>query len=101
MRNVRTECLQHSLQVAMVAMRWQLSKIGNLAVMSTPTYRFLAMYHDASEVLTGNLPTPVKYSIRKSLRSTRLLKKWLAKTGRYRSGRAAGYLCVRNCRACV
>ncbi|MGU0161644.1 YfbR-like 5'-deoxynucleotidase [Escherichia coli] len=43
-------------------MRWQLSKIENLAVMSTPErIALLAMYHDASEVLTGNLPTPVKY----------------------------------------
>ncbi len=47
--------------------------------MSTPNVSLYWQYHDASEVLTGDLPTPVKYSIRKSLRSTRLLKKSLSK----------------------
>ena len=50
MRNVRTENVsEHSLQVAMVAH----ALAERIAL--------LAMYHDASEVLTGDLPTPVKY----------------------------------------
>lgn len=63
MRNVRIENVQeHSLQVAMVA--------HALAIINNRIYQgnvnaeriaLLAMYHDASEVLTGDLPTPVKY----------------------------------------
>ncbi|PZT62849.1 5'-deoxynucleotidase [Escherichia coli] len=45
MRNVRTENVsEHSLQVV-----------------NAERIALLAMYHDASEVLTGDLPTPVKY----------------------------------------
>ncbi len=43
-------------------MRWRQLKTANLAARSTPNVSpLLAMYHDASEVLTGDLPTPVKY----------------------------------------
>jgi len=53
---------EHSLQVAMIA--------HALAVMARDRYgkdvnpehaMALAVYHDATEVLTGDLPTPVKY----------------------------------------
>lgn len=98
MRNVRTENVsEHSLQVAMVA--HALAAIKNRKFggnVNAERIALLAMYHDASEVLTGDLPTPVKYSIRKSLRNTRLLKNRSAKTGRYGSGRATGYLCAVN-----
>ena len=63
MRSLQKENAQeHSLEVAMVAHNLALIKnryfggkldAGQVAV--------LAMYHDASEVLTGDLPTPVKY----------------------------------------
>lgn len=63
MRNTRAENVQeHSLQVAMIA--------HALALMSNRHYgtsydanrvAVLAMFHDASEILTGDLPTPVKY----------------------------------------
>lgn len=63
MRNVRTENVsEHTLQVTQVA--------HALAVIKNRLYggsvnperiALLAMYHDASEVLTGDLPTPVKY----------------------------------------
>ena len=73
MRNVRTENVsEHSLQVAMVA--HALAAIKNrkfggqvngskedLWVFNAERIALLAMYHDASEVLTGDLPTPVKY----------------------------------------
>ena len=63
MRNVRTENVsEHSLQVAMVAHALAVIKNkkfnGNLDV---GRIALMAMYHDASEVLTGDLPTPVKY----------------------------------------
>jgi len=63
MRNTRTENIQeHSLQVAMVA--------HALAVMSNTRFggrvdpertALLAVFHDAEEVITGDLPTPIKY----------------------------------------
>lgn len=63
MRNVRTENVsEHSLQVAMVAHALAVIKNkkfnGNL---NAERIAMMAMYHDASEVLTGDLPTPVKY----------------------------------------
>jgi 5'-deoxynucleotidase len=63
MRNVRTENVsEHSLQVAFVAHALALIKNrkfnGNI---NAERVALLAMYHDASEVLTGDLPTPVKY----------------------------------------
>ena len=63
MRNVRTENVsEHSLQVAMVA--HALAAIKNRMFggkVNAERIALLAMYHDASEVLTGDLPTPVKY----------------------------------------
>lgn len=63
MRNVRTENVsEHSLQVAMVA--HALAAIRNRKFdgdLNAERIALLAMYHDASEVLTGDLPTPVKY----------------------------------------
>ncbi|MEY8711416.1 5'-deoxynucleotidase [Mangrovibacter phragmitis] len=63
MRNVRTENVsEHSLQVAMVA--HALAAIKNRkfgGTLNQERVALLAMYHDASEVLTGDLPTPVKY----------------------------------------
>lgn len=63
MRNTQPENdAEHSLQVAMIA--------HALAVIGRDRYGHtvdpehvvtLAVYHDASEVLTGDLPTPVKY----------------------------------------
>ena len=63
MHNVRTENVQeHSLQVAMVAHALALIKNrffgGNLNAEKIAT---IALFHDVSEVLTGDLPTPVKY----------------------------------------
>lgn len=63
MRNTRTENIQeHSLQVAMVA--------HALAVIARRRFgsgvdpertALLAVYHDAEEVITGDVPTPIKY----------------------------------------
>ncbi len=62
MRNVRTENVsEHSLQVAMVPMRWQLSKIENLAVMSTPNDRFTGDVPRCLRSAHRRSPYPVKY----------------------------------------
>lgn len=63
MRNVRTENVsEHSLQVAMVAHALAVIKNRKFAgQLNAERIALLAMYHDASEVLTGDLPTPVKY----------------------------------------
>ncbi|MDR8523906.1 5'-deoxynucleotidase [Shewanella fidelis] len=63
MYNVRPENVQeHSLQVAMVAHSLAIisNKIfdGNYNPYQAAT---IAIFHDASEILTGDLPTPVKY----------------------------------------
>lgn len=63
MRNVYQENVQeHSLQVAMVAHALALIKNrhfdGNIDPYKVAT---IALFHDVSEVLTGDLPTPVKY----------------------------------------
>ncbi|MCE9678748.1 5'-deoxynucleotidase [Shewanella sp. AS1] len=63
MYNVRRENVQeHSLQVAMVA--HVLVVIGNrkfAGQLNAERAATIAIFHDASEVLTGDLPTPVKY----------------------------------------
>ncbi len=63
MRNARAETLsEHCLDVAMIA--------HVLAVMSKVRYghdidaekaALVGLYHDASEIITGDMPTPVKY----------------------------------------
>ncbi|MBI0005591.1 5'-deoxynucleotidase [Gilliamella sp. W8126] len=63
MRNVRTENVsEHSLQVAFVAHALAIIKNKRFNGNVNPErIALLAMYHDASEVLTGDLPTPTKY----------------------------------------
>ncbi len=63
MRNVRTENVsEHSLQVAMVAHALAIIKNRKFAgKVDAQRIALLAMYHDASEVITGDLPTPIKY----------------------------------------
>ncbi|MGL9769434.1 MAG: 5'-deoxynucleotidase [Sodalis sp. (in: enterobacteria)] len=63
MRNVRIENVsEHTLQVAFIA--HVLALINNRffgANLNPERIALLAMYHDASEVLTGDMPTPIKY----------------------------------------
>jgi 5'-deoxynucleotidase len=66
MRNTLPENIsEHSLQVAMIAhaltvIRNRYYAEGRLKL-NPERVAVLAMYHDASEILTGDLPTPVKY----------------------------------------
>lgn len=66
MRNTQTENItEHSLEVAIIAhalaeIRARFFAAGRIAVDPART-ALLAIFHDASEILTGDLPTPVKY----------------------------------------
>lgn len=63
MRNTQPENdAEHSLQVAMIA--HALAELGRVRYgreVAPEHVVTLAVYHDASEVLTGDMPTPVKY----------------------------------------
>lgn len=63
MRSVSTENIsEHSLQVAFVAHALAVIKNKKFGGELNPErIAILGMYHDTSEVLTGDLPTPVKY----------------------------------------
>ncbi len=64
MRNARPENLsEHALEVAMIA--HALCVIGNVRYgkqLNGEKAALIALYHDASEIITGDMPTPVKYA---------------------------------------
>ena len=73
MRNTRNENIQeHSLQVSMIA--HVLALISNKYFQGTVDANrvaVIAMFHDCDEIITGDLPTPIKYysnSIREAYR---------------------------------
>ena len=63
MRNSRQENLsEHSLEVSMIA--HALAVIGNTCLgkqLDARKAAVLGLYHDATEIITGDMPTPVKY----------------------------------------
>ena len=63
MRNSRPESLsEHSLEVATIA--HALATIGNVRYgrsLDANRAAVVGLYHDASEIITGDMPTPVKY----------------------------------------
>ena len=63
MRNTQPENdAEHSLQVAMIAHCIAIIGRDQYARPTNPEHVLsLAVYHDATEVMTGDLPTPVKY----------------------------------------
>jgi 5'-deoxynucleotidase len=71
MRNSQEENLaEHSLEVAMLS--HALCVIGNQRFgkhLNAEKAAVMAMFHDASEILTGDLPTPVKYYSREIRRA--------------------------------
>lgn len=63
MRNIQKESLsEHTLDVAVLA--HALALLGNKRLSKNydaGRAALLALYHDASEIITGDMPTPVKY----------------------------------------
>ncbi len=63
MRNSRSETLsEHSLEVAMLS--HVLCVIGNVRYnrnLNPDRAAVIGLYHDSSEIITGDMPTPVKY----------------------------------------
>ena len=63
MRSARPENLsEHTLEVALIA--HMLCVIGNARfgrALDAERAALVALYHDASEIITGDMPTPVKY----------------------------------------
>ncbi len=63
MRNTRQENLsEHSLEVALVAHALAIINKTRLGGSVNPDrVAVCAMYHDTSEIITGDMPTPIKY----------------------------------------
>ena len=63
MRNTRGENLsEHSLEVAQIAHALAIINRKRFAGNADPYYvAVTAMYHDTSEIITGDMPTPIKY----------------------------------------
>ena len=77
MRNTRSESLsEHTLEVAMLS--HALAEIGNTYFGKTydaPRAALIALYHDASEIITGDMPTPIKYNNPKLSEAYKALEK--------------------------
>lgn len=63
MRNTRRENLsEHSLEVAQIAHALAIISNKRFGGNADPCYTAaVAMYHDTSEIITGDMPTPIKY----------------------------------------
>jgi 5'-deoxynucleotidase len=77
MRNTREENLcEHSLEVSIIA--HALATIGNVRynkALNAERAALIGLYHDASEIITGDMPTPVKYYNEDIKQSYKLIEK--------------------------
>ncbi|WP_028263443.1 5'-deoxynucleotidase [Atopobium fossor] len=64
MRNSREENLsEHSLDVALIAhMLVTLANVRHSRTLNADRAAMIALLHDSSEIITGDMPTPVKYA---------------------------------------
>jgi Predicted hydrolases of HD superfamily len=93
MRNVSVENIsEHSLQVAFVAHALALIHNKRFEGQYQPErIAVLAMFHDCSEVITGDLPTPVKYFNPSIAAEYKKIEKMAEKkVDRHAAARAAG-----------
>ena len=63
MNNTKTENIcEHSLEVAMLSHALVVLSNNRFGTSLNPEHAaVLGMYHDASEIITGDMPTPIKY----------------------------------------
>lgn len=63
MRNTKSENLsEHSLEVALIAHALAVIKNRRLGGNTDPNFvACAALFHDTSEIITGDMPTPIKY----------------------------------------
>lgn len=63
MRNIRPENLsEHSLEVSQIAHALALINRNRFGGNADPNFvAVAALYHDTSEIITGDMPTPIKY----------------------------------------
>ncbi len=75
MRNARQENLsEHTLEVAYIA-----HALALMSGMEPSKAVFCALYHDCSEIITGDLPTPIKYDNPEIRNSYRQIEQTAAK----------------------
>lgn len=81
MNNKRTENLsEHSLEAAMIA--HGLATLGNVRLgknLDADHIAVMALFHDCTEIITGDMPTPVKYYNDEIRRSYKQIEKIAAK----------------------
>ena len=77
MNNKRTENLsEHSLEVAVIA--HCLATLGNVRLgknLNADHIAVMALFHDCTEIITGDMPTPVKYYNEEIRRSYKKIEK--------------------------
>lgn len=78
MRNTRNENLsEHSLEVAFIAHALAIISKNKFGKNINPDFvAVVAMFHDTSEIITGDMPTPIKYynpEIKKAYKSIEII----------------------------